>query len=122
VSGIDTPILRSAHIQFFVQPVFDTPILGSFISLTAVLVTKLTQRAEICFQDWLVDVTLLPQNNTGVERTLEFSFSCVPCDWRLSPLMRLCSSSLPPLSSFECLEVYQDPNHFSQYVGDVENT
>jgi hypothetical protein len=35
--------------------------------------------------------------------------------------VRVCCSSLPPLSSFECLEVYQDPYEAPKYkAGDIE--
>jgi hypothetical protein len=118
VSGIDAPTLRCATLSFL-QPVFDTPLLRRFISRT--VASKLPQRAKIFFdgrqaQVDEVSVTLRRQKSTGVETTFDLQFKCTPRG--LSPLIRLCSSSLPPLSSFEYLEVYQDRGF---NAGEMEN-
>jgi hypothetical protein len=109
VSQIDAPRLGMVQIMFFNQPVFDTPRLRHFIG--GIETFKSAHRATVDFSDDLIHgqvcVKLFRQSTTdGSDHrvpVLALRFSCIPLDWNLSSLARLCCSALPPLSTLEHL-------------------
>jgi hypothetical protein len=50
------------------------------------------------------------------------AISCRQLDWQLSSLAQICSSSFPPLSTLECLNIYEQPHSRPRWQDDMENT
>jgi hypothetical protein len=117
VSSIDSPLLFHFKITFFNQLIFDTPLLRHFISRTETI--KAHYRANINFYDGHAGVRFSPQGGAAVREGLSLEISCTPSDWQLSSLAQVCSSSLPPLSTLEHLEIFSYRLHWQ---GDLEST
>jgi len=105
VARIDAPQLKSLHITFFNDIVFDTPELIQFITRAPNL--KALEKAFITLRDRAARVKFSLQ--TFHDRDLAVEISCKGLDWQLSSLEQVCTSCLPPLSVLENLDLYMDP-------------
>ena len=123
VSRIDTPSLDHAHIRFFNQLIFDTPLLGAFISRTEAFMAP--HRADISFSGLGVRVELFRRDQPGKidDRMLALNVLCRASDWQLSSIAQICSSTIRSLPTLERLRIYE--NEFSkprvQWEGDMEH-
>ena len=93
VDKIDLPLLDSLTITFFHEPIFDTPRLAQFISRIPKL--KTFNKAKLRLGKWntFVEVSSLSKTTTNAFLKLEDSYESP--DFLLSPLVQLCTSSLP---------------------------
>jgi hypothetical protein len=114
VAQIDTPLLSWFGITFFNQLIFDTPLLGHFISRTETF--KAPHLAQVTFLESEVRVRLYLQHINGFHERLSLAISCRPSDWQLSSLAQVCDSALSPLPTLERLEIYT-----RSWKDDVEN-
>ena len=115
VAQIDTPLLSQLKIPFFNQLIFDTPLLGHFISRTETF--KAPRRAREMFRESKVEVGLDPQDGNVFYKISSLEISCRPSDWQLSSLTQVCDSALSPLPTLEFLEI----NIGRSWKDDVEN-
>jgi len=108
VSRIDTPSLIHAHMRFFNQLVFDTPLLGDFISRTEAFMAP--HRADISFSGLCVQVQLFRRDQPGKidDRMLALNVLCRASDWQLSSIAQVCSSTIRSLPTLERLRIYED--------------
>ena len=117
VSLIDTPLLDYFRITFFNQLIFDTPLLRHFIIRTETI--KAHYGGNLSFSDRCAEVRFSPQEGMAVQEGLSLEISCTPLDWQVSCLAQVCSSSLPPLSTLENLEILSCRSHWQD---DIEST
>ena len=104
LSQIETPKLNQCHFWFLNQLVFDTPLLGHFISRTEAFGTIHTARIE--FSSFNIGVTLFGREEMANDdrEALRLKISCNPLDWQLSAIAEVLNtfvSSLPTLHSLE---------------------
>jgi hypothetical protein len=114
VAQIDTPLLTRFRITFFNQLIFNTPLLGHFISRTETF--KAPHRARVTFTEDQVNVRLYPPNRDSFHE-ISLAISCRPSDWQLSSLAQVCDSALSPLPTLERLEI----DIMRSWKDDVEN-
>jgi hypothetical protein len=121
VAQIDTPLLSWFKITLLNQLIFNTPLLGLFISRTET--SKSPQRADVKFWGWGVEVELYPLSRNSLHRDdrLSLAILCRPSDWQLSSLAQVCDSVLSPLPTLERLEIdikrsWEDDVENSQWV------
>ena len=114
VSHIDAPLLESFDINFFKQIAFDTPQVIQFVSRSPML--KSPERARISFEDHGARVVL--SSHTSGYQELFVQVLCREFDWQVSSMVRVCTSSLPPLSTLENLRIYGGPD----WQDNIENT
>jgi hypothetical protein len=95
VDQIDAPLLDRLRINFFHQPTFDTPRLAQFISRLPKL--KTCNEARMRLGGWHTSVRVLPlsKNWTTTKAFLLLEDWFGQPDFQLSPLVQLCTSSLP---------------------------
>jgi len=119
ITQIDTPQLHGFYIALFNQLMFDTPRLRDFISRTETF--KAPCQAHIWFSNGDVKVSLFRRDRTdGHHRTtLSLEILCRPPDWQLSSLVQVCSSSFPPFTTLQRLEIYDYRRQ--NWQGDMEN-
>ena len=122
LSQIETPILNHSHFSFFNRLVFNTPLLGHFISRTGIFMTIHT--ARIKFNSLDVKVILLGQedmdNHDGESpKPLQLRISCEPLDWQLSAAAQVLNSFLSSLPTLETLEIAVNRG---DWQGDIEVT
>jgi hypothetical protein len=116
VSQIDAPLLLHFEITFFNQLIFDAPLLRHFVGRTETI--KAHYRGNLSFYDGRAEVMFSPQEGAFHEG-LSLGISCAPSDWQLSCLAKVCSSSLPPLSTVEHLKIVSYRSHWQD---DIEST
>jgi hypothetical protein len=116
VAQVDTPLLFWFGITFFNQLIFDTPLLGHFISRTETF--KAAHEAQVIFSRDKVMVRLYPQNGDSSREVLSWTISCWPSDWQLSSVVQVCDSALSPLPTLERLEIHIE----RIWKHDVENS
>jgi hypothetical protein len=120
VAQIDTPLLTSFRISFFNQLIFDTPLLGHFISRTETF--EAPHRARVTFTEGEVEVRLYRRNEDSLHETSSsLAISCRPSDWQLSSLSQVCDSALSSLPTLERLEIdimrsWKDDEEGAQWV------
>jgi hypothetical protein len=104
VGRIDAPALESVAITFFNQLVFNTPRLRDLFRRTEVF--QKSHRADVFVNARCIDLTLFRREGMADRRVLEVTVSCSRLEWQLSALADFCSTSLPPLSTLECLSIH----------------
>ena len=112
LSRIDAPLLDSINITFFNQLIFDTSLLGHFISRTETF--KAVHRADVVFHTSGVQITL-------DDGTLTLLILCKPSDWQLSSIAEVCNSIIPPFPTLEKLSIDEGPLQRLQWYDDMEN-
>lgn len=120
LSRIDAPLLDCIKITFFNQVMFDTPLLGHFISRTETFTA--VHRAEVIFRTLGVQIILVRQNGMFNNETLTLLILCKPSDWQLSSIAQVCNSIIPPLPTLGKLSIDEGPVQRLQWYGDMENT
>jgi hypothetical protein len=115
VAQIDTPLLTRFNITFFNQLIFDTPLLGHFISRTKTF--KAPHQARVTFQESWAEVGLYQRNENSFHERSSLAISCRPSDWQLSSVAQVCDSALSPLPTLGRLEI----NINRSWKGSVEN-
>ncbi|KAH9981604.1 hypothetical protein BJV74DRAFT_887447 [Russula compacta] len=113
MAQIDAPLLHDFRITFFNQLIFNTSQLHQFISRTEAL--RALDKVEVAFFTSLAVVTL--SSRTGGPRTLSLKILSTHPDWQLSSLAQVCSSSLPPFLTLECLDI----RNYRYWKDDTEN-
>ncbi len=95
VDRIDAPLLDRLRICFFQRTIFDAPQLAQFISRVPKFQACDEARVHLSSSSALVRV--LSRSKTGYNATLQFEYSYrhPDLDSQLSPLVQLCTSSLP---------------------------
>jgi len=121
VSRLEAPLLSYIYITFFNQLIFDTPLLRHFISRTATF--RAANQAYIWGNTNTVIFRLCPRNGKEGEE-VALSISCNPLDWQISSLAQVCSTSFPPLSTLEHLDISTEegPNSLLEWQDDMEDT
>ena len=118
-SMIDAPLLQKVLVKFFHQLIFDVSQLHRFILRTERL--RILNEADVVFYNGYVVVRLSPQRGTFDPSRLTLSISCSKSDWQLSSLAQICSSSLPPLSTLQRLEIREDRPWRPHWEDGMEN-
>ena len=107
VDRINAPLLDRLRIRFFHQTVFDTPRLAQFIRHAPKL--KTCNEARMYLGSWRTYVKLFSRSKTttNLNAYLLLEDWCGPPDFQLSPLVQLCTSSIPQalISMVECLTI-----------------
>jgi hypothetical protein len=93
VARIDAPLLEFFRINFFYQPIFDTPQLNKFISRTPAF--EVRDKALLAFSDQGVLVELSSTSAQSLDAELELRILCKQLDLQVSSLVQVCSSSFP---------------------------
>jgi hypothetical protein len=101
----------------FNQLVFDTPRLRHFTGRTQIL--KSLNQARISFFTSHAVISLPWRDGMDGYYDLSLQTSCRAPDWQLSSLAQLCTSSFPPLSTLEHLEIRDNGQHWHD---DMEHT
>src|SRR6267142_2038486 len=117
VVQIDTPLLIWFEISFFNQLVFDTQLLGHFISRTETFKAPHRLGARVMFLEGEVNVELHLRDGNSFRERLSLAISCRPSDWQLSSAAQVCNSALSSLPTLERLEIYI----IRSWKDDVEN-
>ena len=120
VSRIDAPLLDYLEITFFNQLMFDTPLLGHFVSRTKTFTT--VHRADVDFHNFGVELTLLRGNEKSNNKTLTLLILCKQSDWQPSSIAQVCNSIIPPLPTLGELRICEGPFQRLQWYDDMENT
>ena len=120
VSLIDIPLLRHTDITFFNQLVFNAPLLRAFFARTEIF--NAHKRATMIFDNHAVYLQLDPGSSGQVSYTLQMRIKCTKLDWQLSSMAQVCSSSLPPFSTLERLDILKYPILPQRQDDDVDNT
>jgi hypothetical protein len=113
VSRIDVTLLEVVSITLFNQLIFDPPLLHDFFSRTEII--KAHNRAAVLFYRSTIYFNLGSQFSLRV--------LCTALDWQLSSMAQVCSSSLPPFSTLERLDIQfrEDPSLQPHELDDMEN-
>ncbi len=119
VVHIDAPRLNCLYIVFFNQINFDTAQLGQFISRTPRLMTPYD--AHMVFDNYAVLAELQSRTSALGYGDLKVKIFCREVDLQLSTLARVCTSSLPPLSTVETLYI-ERPHSQLDWKNNVVNT
>jgi len=119
VARINAPQLRIIEIMFFNQLVFDISHLPQFFGRTEAF--KALNQAYVVFHVDFVQLRLSLQNEGVVQSDLALGISCKETDWQLSALEQLCSSSLPPLSALERLDIKDGEYPRPRWQDDMES-
>ena len=120
VSRIDAPLLDSLEITFFNQLMFDTPLLGHFISRTETFTA--VHRADVDFKLSGVQITLVRPNETSDTKILTLLILCKQSDWQPSSITQVCNSIIPPLPTLGKLHIGEGLFLQLQWYDDMENT
>lgn len=114
VSRIDVALLHDGSITLYNQLIFDTPLLHEFFSRTGLI--KAYNRATVLFYGSTIYFKLGSQFSLRI--------LCTTLDWQLSSMAQVCTSSLPPFSTLECLDIqvregFSSPNWY-QDLEDIQ--
>ena len=125
LSRIDVPLLDCIKLTFFNQVMFDTPLLGHFISRTETFTA--VHRADVVFRTLGVQISLVRRNRTlyNIDNNLEtltLLILCKPSDWQLSSIAQICDSIIPPLPTLRTLGIDEGPFRRLKWYDDMENT
>ena len=120
VSRIDAPLLDSLQITFFNQLMFDTPLLGHFVSRTETFTA--IHRADVDFYTSGVYITLVRRKETFDNKTFTLKILCKQPDWQPSSMAQVCNSIIPPLPTLGKLRIGESSFPQSQWYDDMENT
>jgi hypothetical protein len=120
VSRIDAPLLDSLEITFFNQLMFDTPLLGHFISRTETFTA--VHRADVDFELSGVQIALVRRNETSDTKILTLLILCKQSDWQPSSIAQVCNSIIPPLPTLGKLRIGEGLFLQLQWYDDMENT
>ena len=118
VAYFDTPLLHSIKITFFNEPSYDISELPQFIRRAEKFMSL--DKADLCFSKDSVEVTLSPQIETDDDTMLSLGILCRE-SYGPPSLSNVFRSSLPPLSSSECLQNHVEQYQRSQWQYDMEN-
>ena len=119
VSRIDAPLLDSLEITFFNQLMFDTPLLGHFVSRTETFTA--IHRADVDFHTFGVQITLVRGNEISDNKTLTMLILCKQSEWQPSTIAQVCNSIIPPLPTLGKLRIGKGPFQRLQWYDDMEN-
>jgi len=105
LSHIETPMLNDIYFRFFNQLVFDTPLLGHFISRMEIFTT--IHRAHVQFSRFAVRVKLSGRDEMTISdrEALPLEITCKPLDWQLSAVTQVLNSFLSSLPALDSLEI-----------------
>ena len=103
---------------FFNQLVIDNTQLRQFVSHTAGF--KTFNRAEVVFQNSRVCLTVFSRGARLEHKFLELAIACEPSDWQLSAIAQVCRSLLPPIPSFDQLEIRQSRKSWQDGMENVQ--
>jgi hypothetical protein len=122
VARIDTPRLCRLSATFFNDIDFDIPELIRLVGHSSTL--KAPNEAHVFIDSRTTLVKLQPQvSSFEYSEYFQVQVSCTEPDWQLSSLARICTTSLPLLSTTENLSVYEseleDPE--VDWKDDIEN-
>jgi len=117
VAQIDTPLLNEFIITFFVDSVLDTPRLRHFPSRWEAF--NAFHQAVAVLYDNVVLVKLHPRKGVAQHKVRTLDIICSDSEQQLSFLGPVLSSSLPPLSVVECLDIRQ---HRQRWEYEMENS
>jgi len=117
LTQIDAPRLDQMRITFFNHIIFDTPQLSQFISRRPTL--RAPEKGQIGFNSKAIVFKFPSQTSDYV---LDVQPPYTASGWQPLSLERVCTSSLPPLSTLEDLYVVEDPYLRPRWQDDVENT
>ena len=120
VSRIDAPLLDSLEITFFNQLMFDTPLLGHFLSRTKTFTA--VHQADVEFHTLGVRITLVWGNETSDLRVFMLLILCKQPEWQLSTIAQVCNSIIPPLSTLGKLRIGEGLYSMPRWHDDMENT
>jgi len=100
----------------------DAPILGiaqvsQFISRAELL--KALNQANVVFHNYTATVTLFSRTEAVGDTILEMTASPSGSDWPFVPLAQIYSSTLPPLSSLERLDITEDQSRLHNWLDNV---
>jgi len=104
ISQIDVPLLDNFDITFFDLTLSNTPLLCELISRMETF--KGLHRAKVAFRDYIADITFSRQEPSADCKTLKLGIACGRPAQQLSSMTRICSSSLPPLSTLTHLYIH----------------
>jgi hypothetical protein len=102
MARIDAPRLDELDIT-----IFDTPQLFQFISRRPTL--RAPEKGHIAFHSKAITVEFPSQISDYAVLSMEIR--CTVSEWQLLSLGQVCTSSLPPLSTLECLYIFEDRGH-----------
>jgi hypothetical protein len=119
VAGVDVPLLDSLSITFFNQLVFDRPQFSQFISRAGKLSTL--NQANIRFHGDHVALRLSPQKETVGRESVTLVIRSRDSFWQRLALAQLLCPPLPPLSTLDRLDIFEDHSPRSHCL-DSENT
>lgn len=119
VARINAPQLHIIEVMFFNQLVFDISHLPQLFGRTEAF--KALNQAYVVFHVDFVQLRLSLQNEGVVQSDLALGISCKETDWQLSALEQLCSSSLPPLSALERLDIVDGEYPRPRWQDDMES-
>jgi len=118
VANIDTPLLNSMSLSFFMRYTYNTPQLSKFISCTNQL--RSFRRVDAVFYKHTIKVKLYLQTDLTADSALDLEILCRDPDQRLSSLVQLCQS-LPSLSILERLHIRRGQHEESALPYNIEN-
>jgi hypothetical protein len=121
LAHITAPLLRRLKIVFD----GDVPILGisqvsQFISRAEQL--KALNQANFVFHDYTTIVTLLSRTEAVGDTILEVNAAPSGSDWPLVSLARIYSSTLPPLSTLDRLDITEGQSRLPNWLDNVGNS
>jgi len=119
VAGVDVPLLDSLSVTFFNQLVFDRPQFSQLISHAGKLSTL--NQADILFHGDHVALRLSPRKGTDGREFVTLVIRSRDSFWQRSALAQLLCPPLPPLSTLERLDIFEDDSP-RQHCLDIENT
>ena len=119
VAGVDVPQLDSLSITFFNQLVFDRPQFSQLIGRAGKLSTL--KQASIRFHGDHVALRLSPQKGSDGRESVTLVVRSRDPFWQRSALAQLLCPPLPPLSTLERLDIFEDDSP-RQHCLDSENT
>jgi hypothetical protein len=117
VAHFDAPLLHSVKMTLFNEPSYDISELPQFIRCTETLMSL--DKADLCFSKDSVEVTLSPQMETDDDTMLSLSVLCRE-SYGPPSLSDVFRSSLPPLSSSQCLQIRVEQYQRSQWQYDMD--
>ena len=120
VSRIDAPLLDSLKITFFNQLMFDTQLLGHFVSRAEAFTA--VHRADVDFHAFGVQITLVRGNEKSNNKTLTLLILCKQSDWQLPSIAQVCNSIIPPLPTLGMLRIGKGQFQRLKWYDDMENT
>jgi len=121
LAHIAAPLLRRLRIMFD----GDVPILGNspvsqFISHAEQL--EALNQANVVFHDYTTTITFFSRTEAVGDTILEMDASPRGSDWPLVSLARIYSSTLPPLSTLERLDITEGQSSLPKWLDNVGNS